>query len=484
MRKVTVRLGAAGATLSRTDTLYLGDLVISTTTSQPVAAGGAFGAAKVLGRQEEVKIAVQGQCLVIASRETTPQAGARSYRYPLADAQNSILLVADETGAIVACREYFPFGSSSIPDVGWLTDGAAPRYGYQGMEEDGLTGFYNFEHRYYLPWLGRWLTPDPEGPVDRLNLYEYVDNNPATLTGPGGFDPHDNILLYLHLRYMTVAELDEAFDIANAVFKDAYANKNLFTNKAARFSQPLEKKLVAFLGNCIGAFSAANETLATAIENGGGTTGSAANGVDRRPQYKTLRTKVNKTLATEFPEFDFTPEPGQRPFELHHLMYKAQHRELATTTSNFAIATRGSSSSGLIGTHEGVFHLITAGNDASIYTREIAGVIGVIKRMIAGLHKEDINNPKGNRAWLALKKGGNYSKPGGKATTEFRAKSFRIQRSSPRRRELAGKHAPRFIKLKGNPNSPRMKKFADDIKKRRFEALMKKRMGAVAKGFK
>ncbi len=406
VRKVTEQLGAGGTTLLRSDTLYLGDVVVVTTTSERVMPDGTRGPPKMQDRQEQVEITAEGLGVVIASRATTPELGARSFRYPLVDAQNTVLLVADETGDIVACREYFPFGLPSIPDVGWVTDGAPPRYGYSGMEEDTLTGFYCFEFRYYLPWLGRWLTTDPAGPVDRLNLYEYVDNNPVTLSDPGGFDPTDAILLYLHLRYLTVAEFDKALDIANDVFKEAYANQKLFTNEAERFSPKLEQRIVNFFGEFIGAFSAANETLASALDNGGATTGAAPNGADRRQQYKTLRTKANKTLASAFPDFDFSAETGQRPFELHHLLYKALHKDLATTTSNFAMTTRGSSSSGLIGTHEGVFHLITSGNDSSIYTREIAGVIGLVKRMIAALHGVDVDNPNKHYAWLALKKGG------------------------------------------------------------------------------
>lgn len=43
---------------------------------------------------------------------------------------------------------------------------------------DPETNLLYFGHRYYSPSLGRWLTPDPSGPIDGLNLYAFAHNNP------------------------------------------------------------------------------------------------------------------------------------------------------------------------------------------------------------------------------------------------------------------------------------------------------------------
>jgi uncharacterized protein RhaS with RHS repeats len=43
-------------------------------------------------------------------------------------------------------------------------------------------------HRYYLPAIGRFLTPDPIGHEGGLNLYAYADNNPLRYIDPDGLD--------------------------------------------------------------------------------------------------------------------------------------------------------------------------------------------------------------------------------------------------------------------------------------------------------
>ncbi len=45
---------------------------------------------------------------------------------------------------------------------------------------DEETNLICYGRRYYDPLLGRWLTPDPKGFVDGLNLYAFVSNNPLT----------------------------------------------------------------------------------------------------------------------------------------------------------------------------------------------------------------------------------------------------------------------------------------------------------------
>src|SRR5581483_11585854 len=59
-------------------------------------------------------------------------------------------------------------------------------FGYAGRERDNATSLYYYGARYYAPWLGRWLSPDPAGPGDGPNLYAYVRGNPVRFVDDGG----------------------------------------------------------------------------------------------------------------------------------------------------------------------------------------------------------------------------------------------------------------------------------------------------------
>src|SRR5204862_5618992 len=51
------------------------------------------------------------------------------------------------------------------------------------------SGLYCFAHRYYAPWMGRWMSADPIGPSESPNVYEYCHDNPVTLFDPTGLQP-------------------------------------------------------------------------------------------------------------------------------------------------------------------------------------------------------------------------------------------------------------------------------------------------------
>jgi RHS repeat-associated protein len=55
-----------------------------------------------------------------------------------------------------------------------------------GHQYDVETGFHYNYHRYYDPRTGRYLTPDPIGLADGINLFLYAENNPINMTDPGG----------------------------------------------------------------------------------------------------------------------------------------------------------------------------------------------------------------------------------------------------------------------------------------------------------
>lgn len=98
---------------------------------------------------------------------------AQLVRYQHTNHLGSALLELDESASLISYEEYFPYGSSSYQAARSATE-TPRRYRYTGKERDEENDLYYHGARYYAPWLGRWISCDPEGMVDGVNLFAYV----------------------------------------------------------------------------------------------------------------------------------------------------------------------------------------------------------------------------------------------------------------------------------------------------------------------
>jgi RHS repeat-associated protein len=99
-------------------------------------------------------------------------------RYEYSNHLGSVGLEADGNGAIISYEEYHPYGTVAYQAVNRTIRATAKRYRYTGMERDEESGLSYHSARYYLPWLGRWLSSDPIGIKGGSNLYAYASSNP------------------------------------------------------------------------------------------------------------------------------------------------------------------------------------------------------------------------------------------------------------------------------------------------------------------
>ncbi|MHC8337641.1 RHS repeat domain-containing protein [Pseudomonas sp. HLT2-19-2] len=120
--------------------------------------------------------------------ETDPPSGVTNdqYRYSLVDHLNSCTLELADDARIISRETYHPFGTTAWSASPNDTDGDYKTIRYSGKERDA-TGLYYYGFRYYIPWLQRWLNPDPAGNVDGLNYYAMVGNNPVTFVDIDGY---------------------------------------------------------------------------------------------------------------------------------------------------------------------------------------------------------------------------------------------------------------------------------------------------------
>ena len=121
------------------------------------------------------------------------------------DIIGSTYTVTDENGNIVESYLYDPYGAVSMFDGSGnlLTESAIQNpYLFTGRRYDAESGLYYYRARYLNPALGRFMSRDPKGYADSLNLYQYALLNPLRFLDPRGT--------------ATVAECDEhsiSFDI-------------------------------------------------------------------------------------------------------------------------------------------------------------------------------------------------------------------------------------------------------------------------------
>jgi RHS repeat-associated protein len=146
------------------------------------------GPANALSVQRETLHVMDDQrrVAVIEVRTTGTDPGAdRLVRYQYDNQLGSVTLELDERARIISYEEYHPYGSTAYQGVRSLTE-TPKRYRYTGKERDAESGLYYHGARYYAPWLGRWLSPDPAGLTDGVNLYAYCRDDPINRHDPTG----------------------------------------------------------------------------------------------------------------------------------------------------------------------------------------------------------------------------------------------------------------------------------------------------------
>ncbi|KAL1109994.1 hypothetical protein AAG570_014026 [Ranatra chinensis] len=171
-KRKTKRFEQSAAVTMVEDTFYIGAYILTTRTKQTGGGPTPDGEAA-----SQIVMAGSERLLVIDSDSSQP---TPQMRYQLANNQSSVTLELDESGQLITYEEYLPYGGMALAKGASQLDLDRKRYRYVGRELDQATGLYCIGLRYYIPGMGRFLTTDPAGYKDGLNLYAYTGANPTT----------------------------------------------------------------------------------------------------------------------------------------------------------------------------------------------------------------------------------------------------------------------------------------------------------------
>lgn len=187
-RKVSERLLNGGAVIEKESKIYLGNYEVKRLHREIKT-----GETTILKRQT-LRIMDDESCVATIHyweqddlQREVEEVGTRKLRYQLDNHLGSVSLEVDEAAQIISYEEYFPYGGTAFMAGKNQKEVKLKEYRYSGKERDDSTGLYYYGARYYAPWLGRWLKPDPAGTVDGLNLYEFVGGDPLSYKDLGGF---------------------------------------------------------------------------------------------------------------------------------------------------------------------------------------------------------------------------------------------------------------------------------------------------------
>lgn len=173
-RKVHIQIVSQDSATKTVDTIYLPCGVIYRVMQDD----------KCIEERYEQRIALHDESianrLVWQIGKPGKQAEPTQLRYQLTNYLHSSIMELDSSGSIISYEEYYPFGGTALLIGSSLAEVKLKRYRYSGKERDSVTGLYYYGDRYYAPWSCRWLSPDPAGTIDGLNLYAFVTNNPIS----------------------------------------------------------------------------------------------------------------------------------------------------------------------------------------------------------------------------------------------------------------------------------------------------------------
>jgi RHS repeat-associated protein len=174
------------------DRLYLGEIEIyrKKMSDQIVLERETLHVRDIDGRVALIETRTQGQA-------TVNGAPAQIVRFQISNHLESSSIELDLDAQILSFEEYSPYGSTTYQATTANLE-TAKRYRFTGKEREEESGLAYHGARYLAPWLGRWISADPAGLTDGLNLYNYCGSNPISFKDTTGTGSEGDFSVTVH----------------------------------------------------------------------------------------------------------------------------------------------------------------------------------------------------------------------------------------------------------------------------------------------
>ncbi|MCC0672505.1 sugar-binding protein [Clostridioides sp. ES-S-0145-01] len=147
------------------------------------------------------------------------------FKYQLDNSNGSYCVEINENAELITYEEYYPYGGTALILGEDDREVNLKEYRYSAKERDLSTGLYYYGERYYASHIGRWVSADPAGKVNGLNLYTFTINNPIRYSDDFGMDIGDNF---------TFERDDLLYGLHESRSKDIYMNEVRAANGRSR----------------------------------------------------------------------------------------------------------------------------------------------------------------------------------------------------------------------------------------------------------
>jgi insecticidal toxin complex protein TccC len=171
-------------------------------------------------------------------------------RYSLEDHLGCLVKELDQDARLISHEGYYPFGGTAWWAADSEVQASHKTLRYSGKERDA-SGLYYYGFRYYAPWMMRWINPDPAGPLDGLNLYAMVGNNPMRFVDPLGLNRKDKFYAVFSGRTEEILKGEQHTlppKKGKLAEQQAALKKFLQENPDARYTKAFKKKISAHAG--------------------------------------------------------------------------------------------------------------------------------------------------------------------------------------------------------------------------------------------